>query len=126
LGIEHEDEKEALQNEGGIQRKQIQETEQQLEQLHSLKIKGEKEYLCLKEDYNHLHNRLGEKEQQLAGLRTEFTQQLSFSKELISSSQKLEAENGKLSSHIREVDNEKVTTAQTIENLKRETSAKQN
>lgn len=93
--------------------------------MHFQRLADQKDYGALKSEYIHLNELLGDRESELARLRAECTQQLGFNKEMERQGGQLQAENGRLRSHIRDCQGEQQRTRQLAENLAREAAGKQ-
>lgn len=93
--------------------------------MHFQRLNDQKEYGKLKQEYIHLNEVLGDREGELAGLRQECTKQLGSNKDHDRQYEQLQAENGRLKSHIRECQGEQQRTRQFSENLAREAQDKQ-
>lgn len=77
-----------------------------VDDMHFQRLADQKEYGALKSEYIHLNELLGDRESELARLRAECTQQLGFNKEMDRQGDQLQAENGRLRSHVRDCQGE--------------------
>ena len=88
-------------------------------------LQDQNEYNELKNDYIQLNEQLGQREGELADIRTDTTKQLAQNKDMQLKTDQIESENNRLRSHIRDCQNQQERTRNMADNLERDTGDRQ-